>query len=92
MDEKQTEEIIEEWLTLINHEYRSIRDLELSEGIPYVNKLKSLIVIAEENLTKHNNDFKKVCPNCNDIGKVFIGNSCVVEICSYCNGKPIPKS
>jgi len=42
------DETIEEWLEQINHEYRDIRDLELSEGLEFVDKLRKLVEIAKE--------------------------------------------
>ena len=58
---EQKDEIIEEWMRDAYPEMSDIRDLELSEGIAFVDKLNRLIDITEENLTKHNNDLKKDC-------------------------------
>jgi len=41
-----TDEIIEEWLDEIGHQYRDISDLELSEGIIYTNNLRKLVEMA----------------------------------------------
>ena len=41
-------ETVEEWLEEINHEYRDIIDLELSEGIEYTDNLKKLVKLATE--------------------------------------------
>jgi hypothetical protein len=42
------DQIIEEWMAAIHHPYKTIEDLELSEGIDHVNNLRKLVKIAGE--------------------------------------------
>ena len=44
------DEIIENWLIEINHEYRDVTNLELSEGINFVESLRKLIRISKEDI------------------------------------------
>lgn len=53
------------------------------------NKLK-----FTEPQTSHNNDFKKVCPMCNDTGIMddLVNGKMMKVPCERCSGKPVQKS
>lgn len=55
-------------------------------------KKKWISYEAYKNLTKHNNDFKKVCPKCGeDMERIQFGIEHIYH-CNRCKGKPISKS
>jgi len=77
----------------IMEEYR----LSVIDGSEHITRNQKLILEVlldiRENLTKHNNDFKKVCPECSGEGKLHSRGHADVD-CILCGGtgKPIPKS
>jgi len=62
MKNKLREEIIEEWMQMEYPAMSDIRDLELVEGIKFVDKLKRLLAIAEEKMTTKKE--KRGCISC----------------------------
>ena len=79
-----------------------MRDREIIEKLDEVNYdgvtlslILEVLLDIRENLTKHNNDFKKVCPKCNGKGKYWLDPSITRPTGKWmvCDcSKPIPKS
>lgn len=73
MKNETKDKIIEEWMKNEYSEMSDIRDLELAEGVSFVNKLGRLLDITEENLTKHNSQ-KNQSANMGELVEDYIVN------------------
>ena len=90
MEKVKIEKVIQN-LQKINQEILSNLDKDIDD----LRRLNQTVMLElTENLTKHNNDFKKVCPECNGEGYGYIDKGITAVTCPKCNGtgKPAQKS